>query len=359
VITGGNGVGKSNVYRAIELLHAAAHGRLAQALAREGGLSSVQWAGPEEVRSGAARRAGRKIEGTRRKRDVRVHFGIQLPFASYEMALGVTTDTENTSAFVLDPDVKEEWLWLEPRRRPSNTWMTRDGPAARCLDREREWRTYAALDNRDTVLAQVDEPMLLPELHAMRATLRAFRFYHGFRTDPESPLRAPQIGVRTSVMASSGDDLAAALQTILEIGDRDALCTSVRDGLGAELDIACNPFEVGLIVPGLLRRLGARELSDGSLKYLALLAALCSPRPAPLLVFNEPEASLHPKLLAPLAKSFHHAAKSSQVWVISHASALVAEIEALGATKRIELERDEDGATRVVGQGMLDRPVWP
>lgn len=355
VVTGGNGVGKSNVYRALELVHAAAHGRLAWTLAREGGLDSVRWAGPEQVRGEAAKRANRKIEGTRRKHVVRVRFGVQLSFACYEMALGVPVD----GAFPGDPEVKEEWLWHAPRRRPSNTWMTREGPGARVLDRHGEWRTYAGLDVSDTLLAQLDEPMLLPELHALRVALRGFRFYHSFRTDADSPLRVPQIGVRTPVLSSDGEDLAAALHTIRDVGDYPALAAAVEAGLGATLDVQTYPFEVGLAVPGLLRRLGARELSDGSLKYLALLAALHSPRPAALLVFNEPEASLHPQLLGPLAASLHRAAKESQVWVITHAEPLVRAIEALGEITRIELERDEDGATRVKGQGLIDRLVWP
>jgi predicted ATPase len=112
-------------------------------------------------------------------------------------------------------------------------------------------------------------------------------------------------------------------------------------------------------VPGLLRRLGARELSDGSLKYLALLAALYSPRPAPLLVFNEPEASLHPDLLVPLAEALALASRRSSVWVVSHARPLIAALEARASVTHIQLERDEDGATRILGQRLIDRPAWP
>ena len=46
----------------------------------------------------------------------------------------------------------------------------------------------------------------------------------------------------------------------------------------------------------------ASELSDGTLHYLCLLAALLSPRPPSLLALNEPEASIHPDLIGPLAK---------------------------------------------------------
>jgi predicted ATPase len=53
---------------------------------------------------------------------------------------------------------------------------------------------------------------------------------------------------------------------------------------------------------GLLRPLKASELSDGTLRYLLLVAALLSPRPPTLMILNEPETSLHPDLLPPLAR---------------------------------------------------------
>jgi hypothetical protein len=53
-----------------------------------------------------------------------------------------------------------------------------------------------------------------------------------------------------------------------------------------------------------LRRLSAAELSDGTLRYLLLVAALLTPRPPELLVLNEPETSLHPELLPALARSY-------------------------------------------------------
>ena len=49
LITGPNGSGKSNLYRALRLLADVAQGRAIASLAQEGGLSSVLWAGPEQV----------------------------------------------------------------------------------------------------------------------------------------------------------------------------------------------------------------------------------------------------------------------------------------------------------------------
>lgn len=49
VLVGGNGVGKTNLYRSLELLHAAARGTLAEEIAREGGLASIFWAGDRKT----------------------------------------------------------------------------------------------------------------------------------------------------------------------------------------------------------------------------------------------------------------------------------------------------------------------
>src|SRR5579859_1129853 len=73
VITGANGSGKSNLYRALRLLQYAADGNLAEALAHEGGIASVQWAGPHNIRNQAKR--GGPIQGTATRPPARVALG--------------------------------------------------------------------------------------------------------------------------------------------------------------------------------------------------------------------------------------------------------------------------------------------
>lgn len=357
VVTGANGSGKSNLYRALRLLAQAADGRLAEALALEGGIPSVQWAGPADIRHQARR--GGPIQGTAKKAPLRVSFGFAAADVAYEIALGLPTPS--TSRFAFDPEIKTETVWQKPPRRPSNTWLEREGQHVRVRERDGWTRLGFAPATNRSVLAELGEPERFPELFALRERLRGWRFYDGFRTDAESPLRQPRIGVRTGALAHDGRDLAAALQTILEIGDAPALHAAVEDafpGSGLSILGADAQLQVGLAVEGLLRPLGAAELSDGTLRYLCLLAALGSPRPPELLILNEPEQSLHPDLLRPLARQIVHAAKRGQVWVISHARALVDALEDLAGTSAIELVR-EFGETRIVGQGLLDEPLWP
>jgi predicted ATPase len=85
VVTGANGTGKSSLYRALRLLADCGRGEVIGSLAREGGLESVLWAGPEEL--GRARRTG-KVEPTLRAKPV----SLELGFASDDSAIWSISD---------------------------------------------------------------------------------------------------------------------------------------------------------------------------------------------------------------------------------------------------------------------------
>jgi predicted ATPase len=195
---------------------------------------------------------------------------------------------------------------------------------------------------------------------SLRDQIRTWRFYDHFRTDAEAPARQPQIGTYTPVLAHDGRDLAAAIQTIMEIGDAAALAHAINDAFpGSELEISASDgrMSVGLHQEGLLRSLSAAELSDGTLRYLLWAAALLTPRPPHLMILNEPEASLHPDLLPALARLIGVASKETQIWVVSHASRLIASLEQNPDCASVQLEK-ELGETQIVAQGKFDRPAW-
>ena len=151
-----------------------------------------------------------------------------------------------------------------------------------------------------------------------------------------------------------------ALQTILEIGDASTLANAIGDAFpGSELEVRGTDggLSVFLHQHGLLRPLSAAELSDGTLRYLLWAAALLTPRPPRLMILNEPESSLHPDLLPALARLIGVAAKNTQIWVVSHASRLIAALEQIPDCLSIQLEK-ELGETKVVGLNHLDVPAW-
>ena len=183
----------------------------------------------------------------------------------------------------------------------------------------------------------------------MQNEILSWRFYHHFRTDLDSPIRQSQIGVQTTVLSRDGSDLAAALQTILEIGDDTFLRETIAEAFGGAtllIEGIDTLFSMRLQMPGLLRPLQTRELSDGQLRFLCLCAALLSPRPPLLLALNEPETSLHPDLVNSLARLMVRASKNTQLWITTHSDSLAESIEQHSGLSRVRLCM-QDGETKV------------
>ena len=108
VITAPNGSGKSSLYRALRLLADTAQGRVVPSLAREGGLQSTLWAGPETL-SRAVRQGDYPVQGTRRKHPVSLRLGFAGDEFGYLIDMGLPTHP-STSAFSLDPEIKQECI---------------------------------------------------------------------------------------------------------------------------------------------------------------------------------------------------------------------------------------------------------
>lgn len=357
LVTGPNGSGKSNVYKSLRLLAETAGGGVVAALAREGGLDSTLWAGPEDI-SPAMRRGEVPVQGTRRKHAVSLALGFVDDEFGYAIDLGLPTPS--SSAFARDPVIKSEVVWAGELPRPAALLVERRGPLVRSRDAAGEWQVvHEQLRGFDSMLSQLADSRATPELLQLRERIRSWRFYDHFRTDAQAPARQPQLGTHTPVLGHEGSDVAAALQTIREIGDGEALDVAVADAFpGSRVDVAQHDgrFAVQMHQAGLLRPLQAMELSDGTLRYLLWVAALLSPRPPALLVLNEPETSLHPDLLPALGRLVARAAQGTQVIVVSHARRLIAALEEAGC-RSFELEK-AFGATEVVGQEGMERAEW-
>src|SRR5215813_10743909 len=342
LITGPNGSGKSSVYRALRLLAETAQGGVIQSLAREGGLQSTLWAGPEKL-GRAVKRGEHAVEGTVRKEPVNLRLGFAGDAFGYAIDL-VLPPPNRFSAFSLDPEIKRECIWSGPILRPSALLVDRHDNVVRARTEDGEWLVISyQLSSFDSMMTQFADPRNAPEMLALREQIRSWRFYDHFRTDIEAPTRLPQIGTHTPILSNDGSDLAAALQTIREIGNPTALDEAVADAFpGANIEVLNveGRFEIAMQQHGLLRPLKAAELSDGTLRYLLWIAALLTPRPPGLLVLNEPETSLHPDLLPALGRLIANAAERSQVLVVTHAPHLIAVLEKQTNCNSIVLKKE-------------------
>jgi predicted ATPase len=349
VVTGANGTGKSSLYRALRLLADSARNGAVAALAREGGLQSTLWAGE------------RPAQGTVRRGPVGLRLGFAGDDFGYAIDFGLPQPSDPPSVFALDPLIKREAVWAGPLLRPAALLVERSGTLLRIRDGNSWSSVPEAIHPFDSMLSEYTDPQRTPELLAVRERIRSWRFYDHIRTDAAAPARQAHIGTRTPALGHDGADLAAALQTIYEIGDKERLEAAIDAAFpGSELKIAVEAGRLALRLrqPGLLRPLGSAELSDGTLRYLLWIAALLTPRPPALLVLNEPETSLHPDLLRPLAGLILGGSTRTQVVVVSHARSLIAALEH-DAPELTMLELVKDfGETRVADQGRFDQPPW-
>ncbi len=360
VVTGANGSGKSSLYRALRLLADAARGDLIPSLAREGGLPSTLWAGPEQI-ARSVLQGRHPLQGTRRKQPVALKLGFAGEDYGYAIELGLPQPS--SSAFTLDPVIKRECIWAAPRLRPASVLVERRGPLVQVRDDDDGWRTVASqLAGFDSMMASCADPKNAPELLQLRECIRGWRFYDHFRSDAEAPARQPQVGTHTPVLGHDGADLAAAVQTIREIGDPEAFDRAVEDAFpGARVDIrqADGRFALEMQQHGLLRPLRAAELSDGTLRYLLWIAALLTPRPPSLMVLNEPETSLHPDLLPALGRLIGEAARHSQIVVVTHASRLVASLEGEAGCNSLLLHKRFGSTVIEDGAAPAQHWAWP
>jgi predicted ATPase len=340
LVVGPNGSGKTNFHRALGLLVDAANCRLASAVAHDGGMPSITWAGTRSP-----------------KEPVRVSVEVRFHDFTYALEMGLVAQPGETM-FLRDPEVKAERIELAERRRRV-ALLERKGPSAWLRDESGARVTYPLeLSSSESVLGQLRDRHRWPEVSAIADRVSRWRFYEHFRTDPDSPIRRPQVGLRTHVLANDGHDLASVLQTIREVGDEEALDAAIDDAFpGARLIVqsdAAVRVGVALQMPGILRPLEAREMSDGTLRFLCLAGALLTPRPPELLAVNEPETSLHGRLLPALARLVVRAAATAQVLVTTHSKTLAGEIESLSAGARTIALHLVKGETRVVDQRLVE-----
>jgi predicted ATPase len=344
VVTGGNGVGKSNLYRALAMLQRMADGRFAEAVAQEGGMPSLLWA------------------GERRKEELkRITWELSHADFDFSMECGLSPADRNPvepSKFQTDPDIKSESIRFGGAK--GRLMAKRRGPVIDLRNPEGKMEASPLpVHAPESMLSEIRDGLNFPALTAVRETLLGWRFYHQFRTDPDSPLRRPRIGSWSPVLAHDGSNLAAALQSIGESGWRIQLNEAVEAAFPGTSWRAVDDsggFQLQIARPGVDRWMDASELSDGTLRFFCLCAALLTPKPPPLLVFNEPETSLHPDLLEPLAELVLRTPPQTQILVVTHAQQLAERIAEHPDAKITRLVSFE-GETRREGEDSGKR-VW-
>lgn len=339
LFVGENGTGKSNLYRSLQLVQAAVRGTLAQEIAAEGGMASALWTGRKRPNEPVRIRLEAELLDEERAITFRyrIEAGLRPPAAA---------------GFAFEPQIKTEELTVAAGRPV--TVLKRSGPGIMVRNEAGRMEEYPeqALTS-ETALALLGDAGHYPEIGTFRRAVSQWRFFHGFRTDRESPLRQPCLAVTAPILDEDGRNLAAIFATLAHTRqDTVDLDRAISDAFEGAILTVPEPGEFasfGLIFPQFPQRVfQPRELSDGQIRFLALAAALLSYRTPPLVALNEPEASLHPSMLPPLAALIAHAARSGQIWLVTHSELLAREVEQRCGVRAKRVIRN-DGATWIEG----------
>jgi predicted ATPase len=331
LLRGANGVGKTNIYRALRLVSSMARGGFAEAVAGEGGMRSLLWTGNGEH----ARLTTFSAE-------------VESADFSYAFECGLMPATPgDPTAFKLDPDIKTEEL-----RYGKRLVAKRTRNQVRVADTKGVMHSLSEPPGAsESMLTLVRDLQSCPQLLNARLSLERWRFYHTMRTDADAPARKPVRGYWSPVLNEDAANLPAVIQSINESDLAEAFHSAMTKAFpDSRLEVDCGDwFSLAFHAHSLPRPLHGHELSDGTLQFICLAAVLCSPRPPPLLVLNEPETSLNESVLPALADLIATASEHSQIIIVSHSQSLCEAVAARCQVKARPLTM-RFGETRLVGQ---------
>jgi predicted ATPase len=197
-----------------------------------------------------------------------------------------------------------------------------------------------------SVLSQRKDPDLYPELSYLSSQFSAIGLYRDWQMGRYSePRKAQHTDLIAPPLLEDFSNLGLVLNHLqYQLGSRYLIEKLQKFYRAAEeliIRIYGGTVQVSIREAGLVQPIPATRLSDGTLRYLTLLALLCDPNPPPLICLEEPEIGLHPDILPTIAELLVEASSRTQLVVTTHSDAL---ISALPTESVLVCERDSKGS---------------
>ena len=302
VLIGPNGSGKSNFLEGIDILRSAPRD-LVSPIRKGGGIHDWIWRG----KPGSIAVIGVIVENPQGSQPLRY----QLTFAERGQRF------ELGSEAIEDERIADGQIYYGQLGR--EVFIYKDGIRRNLRPEE--------VKPDQSILAQRKDPDHYPELTYLGEALSRIRIYREWSLGRDSPLRLPQkADLPNDFLQEDGKNLALVLNSFQS---KPAVKRRVLDAL-RKLYEGITDFHVsieGSTVQLFLEEgdvvIPATRLSDGTLRYLCLLAILCHPKPPPLICIEEPELGLHPDILPTVSKLLLEASERSQLIVTTHSDMLV------------------------------------
>ncbi len=321
VLIGPNAGGKSNLLRVFELMSAAATGGLNRFVLREGGMDAMLFDGRAEslrvvVKTSPATGYTDAAQDALTYRLLLARLGQTSSFrVEHELLANFcAVDTGQSS---------EPYKLLERDWAHAYVFSSRD---------ERFEAPLRSVNDSETLLSLSAGPFTEnPAIAEFQKYLAAWTTYANFRTDNDAPVRAARLTRYETQLDADGQNLAGVLHTLYTSnadfeGEIDA---AMQSAFGADYNklvfapAADQRTQLRVKWHELLRAQSTADLSDGTLRFLYLLAILANPQPQPLLAIDEPETGLHPSMFPIIAEFAREASRRSQVIFATHSAAFL------------------------------------
>ena len=189
-----------------------------------------------------------------------------------------------------------------------------------------EW-VSPPIDPEISILAQRRDPDVYPEFSYLASLYEQVRVYREWTFGRNSIFRVPQsTDMPNDRLEENFSNLALVLNRLRrDPKTKNTILQALRDlyqGL-TDFDVSVVGGTVQVFLTEGEYIIPAPRLSDGTLRYLCLLAILCDPKPPPLICIEEPELGLHPDILPKVADLLVNASERTQLIVTTHSDILV------------------------------------
>ena len=330
VLIGPNGSGKSNLLEAISLFQAAPRG-ISEPISRMGGVREWLWKGPEASHSIALEATvDHPPIGTLRHSLTLVDQGGR-PLVADEQIEPSKKHSGDPSGYryryYRPPQGDEREMLRETKTKlpELSKSMTVYTPTM-IIDQNRGVVEFFRTSEQENSLLYSFAMMDYPALWYLKHQYERTRLYRNWSFGPDAKLRQPcNAHARSDFLGEGGENLPLVLSQLHGTHKKSFLSalSKLFDGI---VDIQC-PVTGGTVALFLEesgnRSIPATRLSDGTLRYLCLLAILLHPEPPPLICIEEPELGLHPDLLPTLSDLMREASERTQLIVTTHSDVFV------------------------------------
>ena len=314
LLIGPNGSGKSNLIEAIDLLRSTPKD-LPKPIREGGGVREWIWKGADSVLLGVA-----------------INAVFYNPFRPFLLRHQVAF-SENNQRFELTGESIEDVLGTSTEMlgdlNAKSYYVFSNGASDLALN-EASPKIQGPLDpfNDDqSVLSQLRDPQQYPEITYLAQAMDKVRIYRDWQFGRNNPARLPQkADLPNYYLAEDASNLGLVLnrfkrEPAVKKRVLEAL-SELYDGI-EDYDVSIEGGTVQVFLQEGNATIPATRLSDGTLRYLCLLAILCHPKPPPLVCIEEPELGLHPDIMPALAQLLKEASTRSQLIVTTHSDELV------------------------------------